>query len=163
MQVRGKTVYLQYSNRQEIVNAKNTADTPSNVLLVSLENLMVPLPPLLVPPHSHLSSPAVTRTNGLQPRWLEWNRNSQIICRCGIHAQRCVSTLQEALYFNSQASVDNIWVLENLWLSMVDKKCESGRPEYHFCTGILAVRGASWPLEYIVFWLSSYIAYLHEI
>ena len=46
MQVRGKTVYLQYSNRQEIVNAKNTADTPSNVLLVSLENLMVssPLP-----------------------------------------------------------------------------------------------------------------------
>ena len=41
VQVRGKTVYLQYSNRQEIINAKNTADTPSNVLLVSLENLMV--------------------------------------------------------------------------------------------------------------------------
>ena len=41
IQVRGKTVYLQYSNRQEIINAKNTADTPSNVLLVSLENLMV--------------------------------------------------------------------------------------------------------------------------
>jgi hypothetical protein len=52
MQVRGKTVYLQYSNRQEIVNAKNTADTPSNVLLVSLENLMVriPLPDLHAPP-----------------------------------------------------------------------------------------------------------------
>jgi len=42
--VRGKTVYLQYSNRQEIVNAKNTADTPSNVLLVSLENLMPDVP-----------------------------------------------------------------------------------------------------------------------
>ena len=44
VQVRGKTVYLQYSNRQEIINAKNTADTPSNVLLVSLENLLVSHP-----------------------------------------------------------------------------------------------------------------------
>lgn len=34
-------MYLQYSNRQEIINARNTADTPSNVLLVSLENLLV--------------------------------------------------------------------------------------------------------------------------
>ena len=34
-------MYLQYSNRQEIINAKNNADTPSNVLLVSLENLLV--------------------------------------------------------------------------------------------------------------------------
>ncbi|KAK9665308.1 hypothetical protein RND81_14G103700 [Saponaria officinalis] len=36
-QVRGKTVYLQYSNRQEIVNNKTTADTAGNVLLVTIE------------------------------------------------------------------------------------------------------------------------------
>ncbi|KAL9225378.1 hypothetical protein vseg_001313 [Gypsophila vaccaria] len=36
-QIRGKTVYLQYSNRQEIVNNKTTADTPGNVLLVTIE------------------------------------------------------------------------------------------------------------------------------
>ncbi|KAL5145624.1 Polypyrimidine tract-binding 2 [Glycine soja] len=36
-QVRGKTVYLQYSNRQEIVNNKTTADVPGNVLLVTIE------------------------------------------------------------------------------------------------------------------------------
>ncbi|ERN00316.1 hypothetical protein AMTRI_Chr01g130860 [Amborella trichopoda] len=38
-QVRGKTVYLQYSNRQEIVNNKTTGDTPSNVLLVTIEGV----------------------------------------------------------------------------------------------------------------------------
>ncbi|OAY82720.1 Polypyrimidine tract-binding protein [Ananas comosus] len=38
-QVRGKTVYLQYSNRQEIVNSKSTADAPGNVLLVTLEGV----------------------------------------------------------------------------------------------------------------------------
>ncbi|KAG7534032.1 RNA-binding domain superfamily [Arabidopsis thaliana x Arabidopsis arenosa] len=36
-QVRGKTVYLQYSNRQEIVNNKTTADVVGNVLLVTVE------------------------------------------------------------------------------------------------------------------------------
>ncbi|TYI14261.1 hypothetical protein ES332_A08G110400v1 [Gossypium tomentosum] len=36
-QVRGKTVYLQYSNRQEIVNNKATADVAGNVLLVTIE------------------------------------------------------------------------------------------------------------------------------
>ncbi|WVZ18151.1 hypothetical protein V8G54_005473, partial [Vigna mungo] len=36
-QVRGKTVYLQYSNRQEIVNNKTAADVPGNVLLVTIE------------------------------------------------------------------------------------------------------------------------------
>ncbi|KAI5568327.1 hypothetical protein POPTR_012G029300v4 [Populus trichocarpa] len=36
-QVRGKTVYLQYSNRQEIVNNKTTADVGGNVLLVTIE------------------------------------------------------------------------------------------------------------------------------
>lgn len=36
-QVRGKTVYLQYSNRQEIVNSKTTADVAGNVLLVTIE------------------------------------------------------------------------------------------------------------------------------
>ncbi|CAN8252743.1 unnamed protein product [Cochlearia groenlandica] len=36
-QVRGKTVYLQYSNRQEIVNNKTTADVAGNVLLVTVE------------------------------------------------------------------------------------------------------------------------------
>ncbi|KAH9625670.1 hypothetical protein KSS87_000063 [Heliosperma pusillum] len=36
-QIRGKTVYLQYSNRQEIVNNKTTADTAGNVLLVTVE------------------------------------------------------------------------------------------------------------------------------
>jgi polypyrimidine tract-binding protein 2 len=39
MQVRGKTVYLQYSTRQEIVNATSSAEEPSNVLLATLENL----------------------------------------------------------------------------------------------------------------------------
>ncbi|XWS37948.1 hypothetical protein CRYUN_Cryun19dG0089000 [Craigia yunnanensis] len=36
-QVRGKMVYLQYSNRQEIVNNKTTADVAGNVLLVTIE------------------------------------------------------------------------------------------------------------------------------
>ncbi|KAL7146182.1 hypothetical protein ABFS83_06G023800 [Erythranthe nasuta] len=36
-QVRGKSVYLQYSNRQEIVNNKTTADVVGNVLLVTIE------------------------------------------------------------------------------------------------------------------------------
>ncbi|KAI4363658.1 hypothetical protein MLD38_019848 [Melastoma candidum] len=36
-QVRGKTVYLQYSNRQEIVNSQTTADVAGNVLLVTIE------------------------------------------------------------------------------------------------------------------------------
>ncbi|CAK9187727.1 unnamed protein product [Ilex paraguariensis] len=36
-QVRGKTVYLQYSNRHEIVNNKTTADVAGNVLLVTIE------------------------------------------------------------------------------------------------------------------------------
>ncbi|KAL2556186.1 Polypyrimidine tract-binding protein-like protein 2 [Forsythia ovata] len=36
-QVRGKTVYLQYSNRQEIVNNKTTADVAGNVLLITIE------------------------------------------------------------------------------------------------------------------------------
>jgi hypothetical protein len=40
-QVRGKTVYLQYSTRQEIVNSTRSAEQGGNVLLVSLENLTV--------------------------------------------------------------------------------------------------------------------------
>ena len=40
-QVRGKTVYLQYSTRQEIVNSTRSAEQGGNVLLVSLENLAV--------------------------------------------------------------------------------------------------------------------------
>ncbi|CAN6869177.1 unnamed protein product [Brassica oleracea] len=36
-QVRGKTVYLQYSNRHEIVNNKTAADVVGNVLLVTVE------------------------------------------------------------------------------------------------------------------------------
>ncbi|KAI7734646.1 hypothetical protein M8C21_026334, partial [Ambrosia artemisiifolia] len=35
--VRGKTVYLQYSNRQEVVNNKTSADVAGNVLLVTIE------------------------------------------------------------------------------------------------------------------------------
>lgn len=35
--MRGKTVYLQYSNRQEIVNNKTSADVAGNVLLVTIE------------------------------------------------------------------------------------------------------------------------------
>ncbi|KAJ7528423.1 hypothetical protein O6H91_15G003000 [Diphasiastrum complanatum] len=38
-QVRGKTVYLQYSNRQEIVNGKTTGDVAGNVLLVTFEGI----------------------------------------------------------------------------------------------------------------------------
>ena len=42
MQVRGKTVYLQYSTRNEIVNAGGGGgERPSNCLLVTLENLDV--------------------------------------------------------------------------------------------------------------------------
>ncbi|TYI75781.1 hypothetical protein E1A91_D06G030500v1 [Gossypium mustelinum] len=36
-EVRGKTVYLQYSNRQEIVNNKTTVNIAGNVLLVTIE------------------------------------------------------------------------------------------------------------------------------
>ncbi|KAK8936776.1 hypothetical protein KSP39_PZI012442 [Platanthera zijinensis] len=39
MQVRGKTVYIQYSNRQEIVNNKSTGDVAGNVLLVTIEGV----------------------------------------------------------------------------------------------------------------------------
>ncbi|KAG6524156.1 hypothetical protein ZIOFF_014047 [Zingiber officinale] len=38
-QVRGKTVYLQYSNRQEIVNNKSTGEVAGNVLLVTIEGV----------------------------------------------------------------------------------------------------------------------------
>ena len=41
--MRGKTVYLQYSTRQEIVNSTRSAEQGGNVLLVSLENLAVRL------------------------------------------------------------------------------------------------------------------------
>ena len=42
LQVRGKTVYLQYSTRNEIVNAGGGGgERPSNCLLVTLENLDV--------------------------------------------------------------------------------------------------------------------------
>ncbi|KAJ3677390.1 hypothetical protein LUZ60_003114 [Juncus effusus] len=35
--IRGKTVYVQYSNRHEITNNKSVAETPGNVLLVTFE------------------------------------------------------------------------------------------------------------------------------
>lgn len=38
-QVRGKTVYIQYSNRHEIVNNKSPGDIPGNVLLVTMEGV----------------------------------------------------------------------------------------------------------------------------
>ncbi|CAO2170666.1 unnamed protein product [Urochloa humidicola] len=38
-QVRGKNVYLQYSNRQEIVNTKTTGEGSGNVLLVGMEGV----------------------------------------------------------------------------------------------------------------------------
>ncbi|CAN4079393.1 unnamed protein product [Withania somnifera] len=38
-QVRGKTVYIQYSNRNEIVNNKSPGDVPGNVLLVTIEGV----------------------------------------------------------------------------------------------------------------------------
>ncbi|CAO2208706.1 unnamed protein product [Urochloa humidicola] len=38
-QVRGKNVYLQYSNRQEIVNTKATGEGSGNVLLVGMEGV----------------------------------------------------------------------------------------------------------------------------
>lgn len=38
-QVRGKTVYIQYSNRQEIVNNKTSGDVAGNVLLVTIEGV----------------------------------------------------------------------------------------------------------------------------
>ncbi|XP_022879556.1 polypyrimidine tract-binding protein homolog 1 isoform X1 [Olea europaea var. sylvestris] len=37
--VRGKTVYIQYSNRHEIVNNKSPGDVPGNVLLVTIEGV----------------------------------------------------------------------------------------------------------------------------
>ncbi|KAL5063695.1 hypothetical protein RYX36_025432 [Vicia faba] len=38
-QVRGKTVYIQYSNRHEIVNSKGPGDVPGNVLLVTFDGV----------------------------------------------------------------------------------------------------------------------------
>lgn len=38
-QVRGKTVYIQYSNRHEIVHNKSPGDVPGNVLLVTIEGV----------------------------------------------------------------------------------------------------------------------------
>lgn len=38
-QIRGKTVYIQYSNRHEIVNNKSLGDVPGNVLLVTIEGV----------------------------------------------------------------------------------------------------------------------------
>ena len=41
-QVRGKTVYLQYSTRDQIINSTaRTGEASGNVILVSLENLDV--------------------------------------------------------------------------------------------------------------------------
>ncbi|KAK4755178.1 hypothetical protein SAY87_008935 [Trapa incisa] len=37
--IRGKTVYIQYSNRQEIVHNKSPGDVPGNVLLVTIEGV----------------------------------------------------------------------------------------------------------------------------
>ena len=42
LQVRGKTVYLQYSTRDQIINSTaRTGEASGNVILVSLENLDV--------------------------------------------------------------------------------------------------------------------------
>lgn len=38
-QIRGKTVYIQYSNRHEIVNNRSPGDVPGNVLLVTIEGV----------------------------------------------------------------------------------------------------------------------------
>ncbi|KAG6486441.1 polypyrimidine tract-binding protein homolog 1-like [Zingiber officinale] len=38
-QVRGKTVYIQYSNRPEITNNRSTGEVPGNVLLVTIEGV----------------------------------------------------------------------------------------------------------------------------
>ena len=38
-QVRGKTLYIQYSNIHEIVNNKSPGDVPGNVLLVTIEGV----------------------------------------------------------------------------------------------------------------------------
>lgn len=38
-QIRGKAVYIQYSNRHEIVNNKGPGDVPGNVLLVTIEGV----------------------------------------------------------------------------------------------------------------------------
>ncbi|XP_074569994.1 polypyrimidine tract-binding protein homolog 1-like isoform X2 [Curcuma longa] len=38
-QVRGKSVYIQYSNRQEITNNRSTGEVPGNVLLVTIEGV----------------------------------------------------------------------------------------------------------------------------
>ncbi|KAM3292538.1 hypothetical protein ACQJBY_036349 [Aegilops geniculata] len=38
-QIRGKTVYIQYSNRQEIINNKSPGETAGNVLLVTIEGV----------------------------------------------------------------------------------------------------------------------------
>lgn len=38
-QLRGKAVYVQYSNRHEIVNNKSPGDVPGNVLLVTIEGV----------------------------------------------------------------------------------------------------------------------------
>lgn len=39
-QVRGKAVYLQYSNRQEIISTKQAGDVASNILLVTIEGVL---------------------------------------------------------------------------------------------------------------------------
>ncbi len=44
VQVRGQSVYLQYSLRQEITGTRGGGDAPSNVLIVAVENLEVRLP-----------------------------------------------------------------------------------------------------------------------
>ncbi|XP_062211409.1 polypyrimidine tract-binding protein homolog 1-like [Phragmites australis] len=38
-QIRGKTVYIQYSNRQEIINNRSPGETAGNVLLVTIEGV----------------------------------------------------------------------------------------------------------------------------
>jgi polypyrimidine tract-binding protein 2 len=38
-QIRGKTVYIQYSNRQEIINNRSPGETSGNVLLVTIEGV----------------------------------------------------------------------------------------------------------------------------
>ena len=43
VQVRGQSVYLQYSLRQEITGTRGGGDAPSNVLIVAVEHLEVRL------------------------------------------------------------------------------------------------------------------------
>jgi len=81
-QVRGKNVYLQYSNRQEIINNKTTGEGSGNVLLVGMEGV--------APDSVSIDVLHVVRMLTVASRFMLF-RPTDFICRNTLMCQDCLS------------------------------------------------------------------------